>query len=103
MTYDYKLLKGAQDDYERIIAYLISIADGSSTAQSFVDEFDKQIGLVCETPDLYAVSRMPELTVLGYRPMLVNKYIVLYFFRDETIFVAHIFHQMQDYGRHVVF
>ncbi|MGI6105182.1 MAG: type II toxin-antitoxin system RelE/ParE family toxin [Raoultibacter sp.] len=102
MAYEYKLLRTAQADYEEIVSYLITIADGFSTAQNFVDEFDKQIRLVCENPDIHAISRMPELATLGYRPMLVNNYVALYFFREDIVFIAHIFHQLQDYGRYVV-
>lgn len=102
MTYEYNLFKGAQEDYEGTVNYLISVSDDFSAAQNFADEFDKQIELVCENPDLYAISRLPELDVLGYRPMLVNNYVALYFFREDTVFVAHIFHQKQDYGRYVV-
>lgn len=99
MTYSYRFLDGAQADYEGIVAYLLSISDGPSAAQNFVDEFDKQINLVCSNPELYRLSRLPELAALGYRTMLVNKYIALYSFRQETVIVAHIFHQKQDYAR----
>lgn len=102
MAYKYRMLAGAQRDYENILNYLCSVADGLSAAKSFADEFDHQIGLVCENPYLYSLSRMPEVAALGYRVMLVNNYLALYFFRKETVFVAHIFHQMQDYGRIVL-
>ena len=36
------------------------------------------MGLVCDMPELYGLSRMKELAVLGYRPMRVKNYVALY-------------------------
>ena len=40
-----------------------------------MDEFDRQIEAVCENPCMHALSRMPELAALGYRPFFVNSYV----------------------------
>lgn len=99
MTCSYEMLEGAKSDFEAIVSYLRSASDGPSAARSFVEEFEGQLQLVCENPGLYALSRMPELAVLGYRAALVGAYVMLYFLRDDTIYVAHVFHQRQDYAR----
>lgn len=101
VTYKYEMLDGAKDDYEGIVEHLIALSDGPSAARSFADEFDRQIDLVCDNPDLYGLSRMPELKALGYHAVLASGCLALYFFRDDTVFVAHIFHQLQDYARFV--
>lgn len=102
MAYEYVILEGAQNDYRGIIEYLLNVKKSPQAALGFMDEFDRQLDIVCDNPFLYGLSRMPELASLGYRPFLVNKYIGLYFFRNERVVVAHVFHQTQDYARIVV-
>lgn len=99
MACSYKLLDAAAEEFESIVNYLLAISDGPSAALSFVDEFERKMGLICDNPFLYGPSRMPELSALGYRAALINSYIALYFYRDGAVFVAHIFHQRQDYAR----
>lgn len=101
MAYKLVILEQAQQDYEGIIDYLISASDGPTAARKFADEFDRQTELVCDNPQLHGLSRMPALADHGYRVMLVHNYIALYFFRDEMVVIAHIFHQSQDYARYV--
>ena len=99
MACDYAILSEAQVEIESIVSYLISVAGGSSAARAFMDEFDKKIALACDNPMLYCLSRMPEVAALGYRVFFVKSYVVLYFFRDDCIYVAHVFHRRQDYAR----
>jgi len=40
-----------------------------------------------------------ELAEKGYRAVLLGSYIMLYTFEDETVYIAHIFHQRQDYAQ----
>ncbi len=101
MACDYVMLDGAKSDFESIVGYLLAASGGPSAAESFIEEFKRQIASVCDDPELYGLSRMPELAALGYRAALVNSYVALYFHRDDTVFVAHIFHQRQDYARFV--
>lgn len=102
MACEYVILKGAQDDYRGIVEYLLDVKKSPQAALGFMDEFDRQLEIACENPLLHALSRMQELASLGYRPFLVNKYVALYFYRDEQVAIAHIFHQTQDYGRIVL-
>lgn len=102
MACNYVILKGAQSDYRGIVEYLLDVKKSPQAALGFMDEFDRQLEIACENPHLHALSRMPELAVLGYRPFLVNKYITLYLYRDGQVVVAHIFHQTQDYARLVL-
>ena len=54
---------------------------------------------MCENPNLYGLSRMPDLAALGYHAVFAGSYVVLCFFRQNTVFVAHVFRQRQDYAR----
>ena len=64
-----------------------------------VEEFDKQVSLVAETPELYGLSRVPELAELGYRCAPVKNYLVLYKVADGQIVVCRIIHRSRDYTR----
>lgn len=75
---------------------------GMQAPSNFIAEFDKQIGLIADNPELYGLSRVPELAAVGYRAALVNSYIFLYYISDKEVHVAFLFHQSQDYARYVV-
>ena len=101
MAFNYRMLDGAKEDFAGIVAYLDGVSGGHRATGAFIDEFERQMQLICDNPGMYPLSRMPEIAALGYRAALVNNYVALYFFRDNTVFVAHIFHQRQDYARFV--
>jgi plasmid stabilization system protein ParE len=98
MAFRYVLLPKAQEDYEGIVQYLSDKLQSMQAAKGFVDEFDRQVALVCENPSLHALSRFEELAELGYRTFLINNYIALYRTCRDLVVVAHIFHQTQGYA-----
>ncbi|WP_417802202.1 type II toxin-antitoxin system RelE/ParE family toxin [Thermophilibacter provencensis] len=101
MACDFVLLPRAQADFEEIVRYLSVELDSKKAARRFVEEFESKVALVCEYPEMYQLSRMPEVASRGYRTMPVMRYVVLYTYRDGRIVIAHIFHSLQDYARYV--
>lgn len=99
MAYRVVILDEAQKEFRCIVAYLADVLGSPRAAARFMDEFDHQLGLVRDNPEIHSPSRMPELAARGYRPMLVNTYIALYKVGGDAIVVAHVFHQSQDYAR----
>lgn len=99
MAYKRRILKEAAREYHDIVRYLATVLNSPDAARGFVDEFERQLDLACEMPELHGLSRMKELAVLGYRPMLVKSYIALYKIDGDAIVVAHVFHQSQDYAK----
>ena len=93
MACKFEILHGAQAEIDSIVAYLVSLTGGPSAARTFVDELHEKIALACSNPMSCALSRMPELAVLGYRAFFVKNYVVLYYFRDDCVYIAHVFHQ----------
>ena len=93
------ILEGAAREYEDIVSYLADVLGSPGAAASFVDEFDYQLSLVRESPEIHALSRMPELAARGYRAMLVGSYAALYKVDGDAVVVAHVFHRSQDYAR----
>ena len=82
MTYNVVILKSARYEYESIVGYLAQILKNPRAAGNFVAEFEYQ-----------------ELAARNYRSFPVNNYVCLYKLEHETIYIAHIFHQSQDYAR----
>lgn len=99
MGYKPVILDEAKREYASIVEYLVKILKNPQAATNFMDEFDRQILLVCENPEIFALSRLPELACKGYRTAFINKYIMLYKTQGNTLFISHIFHQSQDYAR----
>ncbi len=99
MAYRRIILKEAAREYRDIVRYLATVLCSPEAARGFVDEFDYQLGLVCDAPELYGLSRMKELAALGYHAMQVKSYVALYRIEGDAIVVAHIFHQSQDYAK----
>ena len=78
--------------------YLSEVTGSNKASDSFLAQIERSIDVISEFPTMYAISRMPELAAKGYRVAYVGNYAMLYAFEEETIFIAHIFHQRQDYA-----
>lgn len=78
MAFPRVILSSAQLEYEAIVEYLAVDLASPTAAERFMAEFSYQLDLVCDMPEIHALSRMPELAALGFRPMLANGYVALY-------------------------
>lgn len=99
MVYRKAILAEAQQEYRDIVGYLVGVLQSKQAARNFMEEFDKQVSLVAENPELYGLSRVPELAELGYRCAPVKNYLVLYKVVDGQIVVCRIIHRSRDYTR----
>ena len=96
MAYRKVILAEAQQEYRDIVGYLVSMSRSEQAARNFID---KQVNLVAENPELYGLSRVPELAERGYRCAPMNNYIALYKVADGQIVVCRIVHKSRDYAR----
>ena len=99
MVYRKAILAEAQQEYRDIVGYLVGVLQSKQAARNFMNEFDRQMDFVAESPELYGLSRAPELAELGYRCAPVNNYLVLYKVADGQIVVCRIIHRSRDYTR----
>ena len=99
MAYKRRILEEAAREYRDIVSYLATVLCSPDAACGFMDEFEYQLDLVCEMPELYGLSHLKELAVLGYRPMRVKNYVALYKIVGDVVVIAHVFHQSQDYAK----
>lgn len=93
------VLLEAAHEYESIVHYLAVHLNSPSAASAFMREFEHQLNLICENPNIYEPSRIPELASHDYRMALVRSHVMLYRHIDDTIYVAHVSHQSQNYAR----
>lgn len=98
MTYNVVILKSARYEYESIVGYLAQILMNPRAAGNFVAEFEYQLDLLRKQPPVRPLSHIRELAARNYRSFPVNNYVCLYKFERETIYIAHVFHQSQDYA-----
>ena len=91
----------ARSELRLITEYLAVFS--RNTAVSFVREFDDKIKTLEEGVVEYPIARQPELSAMGFRIALVKSYLMLYTVDDGgDVYVAHVFHQSQDYAALVV-
>lgn len=99
MTYNVAILKSARYEYESTVGYLAQILKNPRAAGNFIAEFEYQLDLLREQPLLRPLSHIQELAARNYRSFPVNNYACLYKFERDAIYIAHVFHQSQDYAR----
>ncbi len=69
---------------------------GPNTASSFLNEWEAAIKELHDVIE-HSLSRFDTLARLGYRTALMKNYVILYFEEGDTVVVAHLLHQSQDY------
>ena len=99
MACKYVFLESAKAEIEETAAYLLAETGSGKAAANFIGVIQRAIDITCEFPAMHAVSRLPELAELGYRTIFAGNYVLLYTFEEDTIYIAHVFHQRQDYAR----
>ncbi len=99
MTFDVEVTQSAAIEINNIVSYLRGTLQSEQAANNFLHELDRQIDLISDVPEIYAVSTLDVVCEFGYRVAHVNKYVLLYDFDGKKVTVEHVFHSLQDYGR----
>lgn len=97
MAYKVKTLPSALHEIDEIISYLNG--HGRQATDSFRKTLRSQVGLIESGVVDFGLSHIQELADLGYHTCRVNSYALLYYYEDDAVVIAHIFHQRQDYAR----
>ena len=91
--------KTAMREIAAINDYLLSSLKSPQAAANFRTELKHQMNLICESPELFHISRIPELALFNFRSVMVNNYVMVFLVTDDSVVVEHIFHSKQDYGK----
>ena len=83
----------------RISDYLKNVLCSDLANNHFLEELERQKGIISVLPEIYGISELPELANLDGRVAPINNYRMIYTFDGEKIVILHVFHSLQDYGR----
>lgn len=96
--YRYSLTEIAQDDFSRIIDYIVNTLLNPAAASSLADKIEDTLENLCRTPFTGTEVHNPFLTTDNVRKILVKNYILYYVVDPDSkeIIVIRIGHFLQD-------
>jgi plasmid stabilization system protein ParE len=91
-----RYLATAERDLDDIFEYIMK--DRPGVAASLLEEMDRSISLLSFTPELGVVPKDDRLKKLGYRVLIIRKYLVFYIVKNEPIQIRRILHGARQYS-----
>lgn len=89
-------LSTAENDLDDIFDYIIK--DNPYAAVSLLVKFDHSISQLAVNPEIGAVPKDDRLKKLGYRMLIVGKYLVFYVVKANTVQIRRIIHGARQYS-----
>jgi len=89
-------LNTAENDLINIIEYIKK--DNPTAATSQLEKFDKSISQLELNPFLGVIPKDERLKKLGYRILIVDKYLVFYVVKTETVQIRRVIHGARLYS-----
>jgi toxin ParE1/3/4 len=68
-----------------------------TAAINLIDEIDKQISKLADFPEIGKLAKDDRLKKLGYRILVVKKYLVFYVVKKQSIEIRRILHGKRKY------
>ena len=94
--YEIEYLEIANSDLGEIFDYIMR--DNPNSATILLDEIDASISNLADFPELGIQPKDGKLKALGYRILIVSKYLVFYIIRENVIEVHRILHGSRNYN-----
>jgi addiction module RelE/StbE family toxin len=94
--YGVRYLKTAEDDLIDIFKYIKK--DNPSAATSQLEKFDTSISHLALNPFMGIVPKDERLKKLGYRMLIVDKYLVFYVVKAKIIQIRRVIHGSRRYS-----
>ncbi len=94
--YTIRYLKTAEKDLLDIFDYIQK--DNPSAALSQLDKFDESISRLALNPLIGVIPRDERLKRLGYRILIVGRYLVFYVVKSKTVQIRRIIHGARRYN-----
>ena len=91
-----RYLSTATRDLEDIFNYILK--DQPAAAQSLLKDFDRSISHLSSHPKIGAIPKDKRLEKMGYRILIVQKYLVFYVVKPAFIQIRRIIHGARQYG-----
>ena len=98
---DYKIVmsKGAEEDIDRFVTYLLFEKKSEQAARNLINDFEATKINLTNVAESLKLCDNPKLRELGYHRInfLSHRYFMLYRIENDTVYVDTIFHELQDY------
>jgi len=94
--YEIRYLSTAEKDLIDIFEYIKK--DNPTSAISQLEKFDNSISKLALDPFLGVIPKDERLKKLGYRMLIVDKYLVFYVVKTETVQIRRIVHGARRYS-----
>jgi addiction module RelE/StbE family toxin len=91
-----RYLSTAQRDLVEILEYIKK--DRPGAASGLMDKFDKSIAHLATNPELGIIPKDERLKRLGYRVLVVDKYLVFYVLKPKTVQIRRVIHGARRYS-----
>jgi len=94
--FEIRYLPTAEKDLDDIFDYIMR--DNPSAADSLLEKFDSTISQLALNPELGVVPKDDRLKKLGYRILIIEKYLVFYVIKANTVQIRRIIHGARKYS-----
>ncbi len=94
--YDIRYLKTAEEDLEDIFDYIRK--DNPAAAISLLDKFDISISQLAKNPYLGVIPKDRRLKNMGYRMLIMDKYLIFYVVKKRVVQIRRIIHGARRYS-----
>jgi toxin ParE1/3/4 len=91
-----RYLSTAENDLDDIFTYILK--DKPSAAASLLKNFDSSISQLAFNPELGVVPKDERLKKLGYRILVVGKYLIFYVIKGKTVQIRLVIHGARQYS-----
>ena len=91
-----RYLGTAQRDMVEIFEYIQK--DRPGAASGLLEKFDKSIATLAANPYLGTAPKDERLKRLGYRVLVVDKYLVFYVLKPKTVQIRRVIHGARRYA-----
>jgi plasmid stabilization system protein ParE len=90
-----RYLSTAQRDLVEIFEYIVK--DRPEAASGLLDKSDNSIGNLAANPKLGIIPKDERLKRLGYRVLVVDKYLVFYVLKPKIVQIRRVIHGTRRY------
>ncbi len=94
--FEIRYLSTAEKDLNDIFDYILR--DNPSAAVSLFEKFDHSISQLALNPEIGVVPKDDRLKKLGYRILIIGKYLVFYVKKANAVQIRRIIHGARQYS-----
>lgn len=94
--FEIQYLEIAKNDLEQIFDYILR--DNPGIALDILDEIDSKVSNLAVFPDMGRVPKNDKVKALGYRVLMINKYLIFYVIKENIIEIHRVLHSSRDYN-----